>query len=594
MNLGTRNIQGGLMFKKFISYYKPHKKIFIIDLLCAVVVATVDMIFPIFSGYVIDDLIPDKNVRMIFMLTGVILMLYGVRVICNYFINYWGHVMGSRIQYDMRKELFSHLQSLPFKFYDDNKTGKIMNHITSDLAEVAELAHHGPEDVFLSVLMLVGSFALLFTKQATLTLILIACVVGILVFALSRRKQVTNAFRETRKTQAEINAQIENSISGIRLTQSFSNEEYESDKFDDVNIQYRDSIKHAFKQMGIYSTGTHFLADLLSLVVIVVGGIFVAYDKMSAGELVTFLLYTAIFIRPIRKLIDFTQQLQRGMTGFERVFGVLNINSDIQDAEDAVDLKDIEGRIELKNVSFAYEKDEKYVLKNFNLDITPKRTLALVGPSGVGKTTISQIIPRFYDVESGEILVDGKNVKSVTLASLRKKIGIVQQDVFLFYGTIRENILYGNPEADDNMIIQAAKDANIHKYIMSLPDGYEALIGERGVKLSGGQKQRLAIARVFLKNPPILILDEATSSLDNATELAIQASIERLAKNRTTVIIAHRLSTIKNADEIIVLAESGIVERGSHDALLSKNGVYSNLYHAQFKGFIPDETKKDA
>jgi ATP-binding cassette subfamily B protein len=341
--------------------------------------------------------------------------------------------------------------------------------------------------------------------------------------------------------------------------------------------------------MSIYSSGTHFLADLLGVVIMVIGGIFVAYNRMTIGELVTFLLYSQIFIRPVRKLIDFTQQLQRGMTGFERVYNVLNIVPDIKDADHAEPLDNVEGGIELRDVTFSYEKDHKIILDKFNLKIDKKRTLALVGPSGVGKTTISQIIPRFYDIDSGEIFIDDKNIKDVTLKSLRKNIGIVQQDVFLFYGTIRDNILYGKPDAKDAEIFEAAKAANIHEFIMSLPDGYDAMIGERGVKLSGGQKQRLAIARVFLKNPPILILDEATSSLDNATELAIQASIEALAKDRTTVIIAHRLSTIKNADEIIVLSDSGIVERGDHDELIAIDGVYSELYHAQFKGFIPDK-----
>ncbi|MCH4890761.1 ABC transporter ATP-binding protein [Acidaminobacter sp. JC074] len=581
------------MFRKFASYYKPHMRIFIIDLVCAMVVAAVDLIFPALSGMYVDDFIPNKNTHMMLVFAGVILAMYLVRVGCNFYINYWGHVMGSRIQYDMRKELFSHLQSLPFKFFDDNKTGKIMNHMTSDLAEVSELAHHGPEDIFLSTLMLVGSFILLFMKNAALAGILMFCVAVLLIFTLSRRKKVTEAFRDTRRKQAEINSQIENSISGIRLTQSFSNEEYESDKFDIANVQYRDSVKRAFKQMGIYSTGTHFLADLLGVVIIVIGGLFVAYERMSMGELVTFLLYTSIFIRPVRRLIDFTQQLQRGMTGFERVYGILNIDPDIKDSENAKPLKDVKGSIELENVTFSYESDHINVLKDFSLSIEEKKTLALVGPSGVGKTTISQIIPRFYDVNQGDIKIDGHSVKDVTLSSLRKNIGIVQQDVFLFYGTIRDNILYGNPEAGDDMIIEAAKAANIHDFIMSLPKGYEAMIGERGVKLSGGQKQRLAIARVFLKNPPILILDEATSSLDNATELAIQASIERLAKDRTTVIIAHRLSTIKNADEIIVLSDDGIVERGNHDVLIEENGVYSELYHAQFKGFIPDKISKE-
>lgn len=581
------------MFKKFASYYKPHMKVFIIDLFCAIIVAAVDLIFPAISGTFVDSYIPDKNLKMIGIMTGVILVMYFIRVCCNYYINYWGHVMGARIQYDMRKELFSHLQTLSFKFFDDNKTGKIMNHITSDLVDISELAHHGPEDIFLSTLMLTGSFILLFMKQAQLAGILLFFVIVLLLFTQLRRRKMTHAFRDTRKKQAEINSQIENSVSGIRLTQSFSNEDYESSKFDEVNVQYRDSVKKAFQQMSIYSTGTHFLADLLGVVIMVIGGIFVAYNKMTIGELVTFLLYSQIFIRPVRRLIDFTQQLQRGMTGFERVYNVLNIEPDIQDAPDAESLEDIQGRIELKDVTFSYEKDHKVILDKFNLSIQEKKTLALVGPSGVGKTTISQIIPRFYNIDSGEIFIDGKNIKDVTLKSLRQNIGIVQQDVFLFYGTIRENIIYGKPDADDEAIYEAAKAANIHEFILSLPEGYDAMIGERGVKLSGGQKQRLAIARVFLKNPPILILDEATSSLDNATELAIQSSIEALAENRTTVIIAHRLSTIKNADEIIVLSDEGIVERGDHDDLIHRDGVYSGLYHAQFKGFIPDKISKD-
>ena len=489
------------MIKRFASYYKPHMKLFLIDLLCATVVAIVDLIFPMISKNFIEEYIPDKNFDMMIKVTIIILFMYLIRIGCNYFINYWGHVMGSRIQYDMRKELFAHLQSLPFKFFDNNKTGKIMNHMIGDLTDISELAHHGPEDIFLSSFMLIGSFILLYSLNGTLALILMVCVLSLIIFTILRRKKVTKAFRDTRKTQANINSQIENSISGIRLTQSFANEEFESDKFDIANVQYRDAIKRAFKQMGIYSTVTHFLADLLSVIVILVGGMLVANGEMTLGELVAFLLYTAIFIRPIRRLIDFTQQLQKGMTGFERVVQILDIKSSIADSKDAVDLVDIKGDIELNSVSFKYEDDNREVLTNFNLKIPRKRTMALVGPSGVGKTTISQIIPRFYDVNSGSITIDGIDIRDVTLASLRKNIGIVQQDVFLFFGSLKENILYGNPEATDEEIIQAAKDANIHDYIITLPNGYQTLIGERGVKLSGGQKQRIAIARVFLKNP---------------------------------------------------------------------------------------------
>ena len=570
-----------MMLNKFASYYRPHMKIFIIDLLCAMVVATVDLIFPALSGIYVDDLIPNKNTHMMLILAAVILGMYTIRVGCNFYINYWGHVMGSRIQYDMRKELFSHLQSLPFKFFDDNKTGKIMNHMTSDLAEVSELAHHGPEDLFLSTLMLVGSFILLYMKNVALASILMFCVLLLLLFTLSRRKKVTEAFRDTRRKQAEINSQIENSISGIRLTQSFSNEEYESDKFDVANVQYRDSVKRAFKQMGIYSTGTHFLADLLGVVIIVIGGLFVAYNKMSMGELVTFLLYTSIFIRPVRRLIDFTQQLQRGMTGFERVFGILNIDPDIKDSENAKPLKNVKGRIELENVTFSYEDEHLSVLKDFSLSIEEKTTLALVGPSGVGKTTISQIIPRFYDVNQGDIKIDGQSVRDVTLSSLRKNIGIVQQDVFLFSGDIYENILYGKPNASYTEVVEAAKKANIHDFILSLREGYNTEIGERGIKLSGGQKQRLSLARMFLKNPRILILDEATSALDNTTENLIQKELDELCKNRTTIVVAHRLSTVKNVDQIIVIGKK-VLENGNHSDLLLEKGIYNTLYEMQF------------
>lgn len=579
------------MIKKFASYYKPHLKLFYLDMFCAITVAALDLVFPMFSRMFIDDLIPNGKIRLIANFTILIVAMYIIRMFCQFTMQYWGHIMGSRIEYDMRKDIFKHIQTLPFKYFDDNKTGQIMSRLVGDLREIAETAHHGPEDLFIASIMIIGSFIILLRINVTLTLIVFLFVLVLILFTVNKRKAMAMAFRNVRKKHADINAQLENSISGIRLSKSFANEEYEMDKFEVNNVAYRESWTHAYKAMGLFSSGTHFLADMLNVVVISAGGILSYYGMITMGDLVAYLLYMAFMIRPIRRLIQFTQQFQSGIVGFERFLEIMAIRPDIVDSEDAIDLNSTNGEIKFENTYFRYSDKDEWVLEDFNLRVDSGKTVALVGPSGVGKTTISNLIPRFYETVKGEIKIDDINIRDIKLYSLRKNIGFVQQDVFIFWGTIRENILYGKPEATDEEIIEAAKKANIHDFIIGLKNGYDTIVGERGVKLSGGQKQRIAISRVFLKNPPILILDEATSSLDNATELAIQRSIEELAKNRTTIIIAHRLSTIKNADEIIVLTDDGIEERGNHDNLIDQGGIYSQLYKAQFKGYIPDIVK---
>lgn len=578
------------MIKKFIGYYKPHMKLFILDMVCAFLAAAADLFYPMISRKIINDAIPNRQLSLLYKLIIFLLVLYILKLIFNYIVEYWGHVVGVRMQYDMRKEIFSHLQKLPFSYFDDNKTGHIMSRIVNDLMEVSELAHHGPEDLFISLVMLVGAFVALCTIDWRLTLIVFAFVPVMIIFSIKKRVKMTNAFKEVRKKVADVNAQLENSISGIRVAKSFTNEDYEMKKFNEGNDKFRISREFAYKAMAEFYSGIHFLIDVLNVIVICVGGIFTYKGIITSGDLVAYLLYISIFMQPIRRLTSFIEQYQSGMAGFERFMEIMNIQPDIKDREDAVELKDVKGDIEFRNVAFNYN-DKKSVLSNINLKVEAGKTLALVGPSGGGKTTLCHLIPRFYEVTEGGIFIDGKNIKDLTLESLRKNIGIVHQDVFLFTGTIKENILYGNPDATDKEVIDAAKRANIHDFIINLPDGYDTYVGERGIKLSGGQKQRISIARVFLKNPPILILDEATSALDNATEIIIQKSLEKLSEGRTTIVVAHRLSTIKNADEIIVLTANGIEEKGSHEELIKKNGIYAKLYNSQFKGYIPDEVE---
>lgn len=576
------------MLKKFISYYKPHRKLFMLDIACAFMMAGIDLVFPQLTQRTLDQYIPNGEMQTLLIMILVMAALYTLRMVFNYIVDYWGHVVGTRMEYDMRKEIFSHLQSLSFSYFDKVRTGKIMSRIISDLRDITELAHHGPEDVFISIVTLIGAFILLIMTNVYLTLIVFSFIPIMLFFGIKKRKKMAVAFRTVRKKIANVNADLENSISGIRVAKSFTNEDFEMEKFDMGNNEFRESREFAFKAMAEMTSGITYLNNILKVILLGVGGYFCFRGWLSIGALVAFFMYIELFFQPVRRLMMFTQQYESGMAGFERFVEVLNIHPEIQEKEDAIELKNVKGEVDIDNVSFSYDQKE-YVLKGCSLKVPAGKTIALVGPSGGGKTTLCHLIPRFYEINDGAIKIDGTDIRDVTLESLRKNIGIVQQDVFLFAGTIRDNIAYGRGNATDDEIIEAAKHANIHDFIMTLDEGYETYIGERGVRLSGGQKQRISIARVFLKNPPLLILDEATSALDNETELKIQQSLERLSKGRTSLVIAHRLSTIKHADEILVISGEGIMERGKHDDLIQKSGYYSKLYHAQFKGYLPDD-----
>lgn len=576
------------MLKKFISYYKPHRGLFIIDMVCAFLVATIDLIFPVMTRRILSDYIPKGKMRSLVIVTLILVILYILRAIFNFVVNYWGHVVGTRMEYDMRKDLFSHVQTLSFSYFDKTRTGSIMSRIVSDLREISELAHHGPEDLFLSSIMFIGSFTILIKIEWRLTLIIFSFIPLLFWFAIKKRKKMGEAFKSVRKKIANVNSQLENSISGIRVAKAYTNEEYELEKFEVGNNEFRISREYAFKAMAEFFTGINFLLNILNVIVIGFGGYFVYTKSINYADLVTFLLYVNLFLQPVRRLTQFTEQYQLGMSGFERFIELMNIKPEIVESQDAIELEDVKGNIEFKNVTFSYENKE-VVLNDISFKLQFGKTLALVGPSGGGKTTISQLIPRFYDVEKGKVLIDHRNIKDVTLESLRRNIGLVQQDVFLFTGTIKENILYGKPTANHEEVVDAAKKANIHDFIMTLPNGYDTFIGEKGVKLSGGQKQRVSIARVFLKNPPVLILDEATSALDNETEIKIQNALDELSIGRTTIVIAHRLSTIRNADEILVITSKGITEKGNHEELIKHNGLYSKLYKSQFNGYIPDK-----
>ncbi|EOU2019936.1 ABC transporter ATP-binding protein [Clostridium perfringens] len=565
------------MLKRFIRYYKPYKKLFILDLLAAFLVSACDLFYPMITRNIINDVIPNKQIKLLFVFAIVLTLIFLIKAGLNYFMQYWGHVVGVRMQADMRRDLFDKLQDMPNKYFDNNKTGVIMSRIINDLLDISELAHHGPEDLFISLVMLVGSFIILCTINVPLTIITFAIIPFLLFYTIHKRNKMKKAFKETRVKTGEVNATIENSISGVRVTKSFGNKSYEMEKFDKSNGIFKKAREHAYKAMAEYFSGMFFLVDMLELIVLIAAGYFTYLGKINVGDFAAYLLYIKMFLQPIRKLINFNEMFQNGMSGFERYEEIMNEENE-KEIPNAKELKDVKGKITIKDVTFRYDNKES-ILENFTLDIEAGKMVALVGPSGGGKTTICNLIPRFYDYESGQIFIDDVDISTVTLKSLRENIGIVQQDVFLFTGTIKENIMYGNPNATDEEVIEAAKNACLHDFIMGLEDGYDTFIGERGVKLSGGQKQRISIARAFLKNPAILILDEATSALDNVTEYEIQKALEELSKDRTTLVVAHRLSTVKNSDEIVVLTDKGIEERGTHEELIKLGGVYSNLHN---------------
>lgn len=570
------------MLKKFISYYKPHKKLFIADMSASLFISAIGMVYPIITNLMLNTLIPEKKYNLIIISGAAVLTLYVVRMLLRYFVQYYGHLIGTRMQAQMRRDMFRHLQSLPYSYFDKNETGQILSRITSDLFDVAELAHHGPENLIVSSITVVGSFIYLCTINIPLTLIIFICVPFLLIISAYFRKRMREAFKERRVTTAGINAATESSITGIRVTKAFANNQKEFEKFDKNNNLFVDACHKSYKAMGQYHSASTFITDVFNVVIIIAGGLFLYANKISFGDYSTFIVSVNLFINPVTQLIGFMEQYQNGVSGFARFIEIMEEEPE-KENENAKEISNVKGEIAFKNVYFSYKTEDGEVLDDVSVNIKAGEKLALVGHSGGGKTTMCHLIPNFYRVDSGEITVDGININDITFESLRKNIGIVQQDVFLFSGTIRDNILYGRLDANEEEMIEAAKRANIHDFVMTLEKGYDTDIGERGVRLSGGQKQRLSIARVFLKNPAILILDEATSALDNTTEILIQEALDELCKGRTTIVVAHRLSTIRTADTIAVVDGGKIKEIGSHDELISKNGIYKDLYSLQFR-----------
>ena len=574
------------VLRKFIRYYRPYRWMFYTDTLCALTICVIDLAFPQILNVLTHGLYTRGREAILPALVWIgagLLAMYILRYFCQYYITTWGHVMGARMESDMRQDLFDHYQRLSFSYYDRNNTGVMMTKLISDLFDISELAHHGPENLIISTLKIVGAFTILMFINFKMTLILIAVTLVMAVFSYRKNRKMRAIFLDNRKKIAGVNAQVQDSLSGIRVVKSFANEEIEREKFADCNGRFLTSKVSSYKLMGVFHAGNGFFQGLLYISILVSGGYFVAQGTLAASELAIYALYVGIFLNPIEVLINFTEQFQKGYSGFRRFTEVVETQPEIEDSPDARPLGRITGEIELDDVSFSYTP-ENPVLEHVSLTIPAGKTIALVGPSGGGKTTLCSLIPRFYDVTGGAVKIDGNDVRDVTGKSLRSAIGIVQQEVYLFGGTLRENIAYGRPGATDEEIVEAAKRANIHDFIMSLPEGYDTSAGERGTRLSGGQKQRISIARVFLKNPAILILDEATSALDNDSERHIQAALEQLASGRTTVVIAHRLSTIRKADEIVVIANHGIAERGTHSELLERNGIYAKYYYMQFEG----------
>ena len=568
--------KGGALLE-FAKYYKPHLRMFLLDMCCALVISLVDIVFPVLTRKILYDYIPNQMMRTFVLIAFVMLALYIVRTAAQWVVTYLGHLMGVHIEADMRANIFAHMQKLGFSFYDKNRTGLLMSRVTNDLFDITELAHHGPEDLFISLITLTGAFIVLWGIQPTLALVLMVSVPIIVVFVAMRRNAMMRSSRAVKQRVAGINAEIESSISGIRVAKAFGNEAEEIRKFNGCTSAYVDARRGYYKVMAGFFSGTEFLMSLMSLSVICIGSYLIMKNKMDIATLVTFNLYVASVQSPIRKLTNFTEQFTQGMAGFQRFRAIMHETPDITDVPDAKPLTAVQGEIEFKDVTFTYDVEKDTVLEHVNLHIKPGEMLALVGPSGGGKSTLCQLIPRFYEATGGSITLDGQDIRKIRLADLRGAIGIVQQDVFLFAGSILENIRYGKPDASMDEVIEAAKLAEIHEDIMKMPNGYDTIVGERGIMLSGGQKQRVSIARIFLKNPRILILDEATSALDTATERKIQAAFDRLAKGRTTLVIAHRLSTIKGADEIIVIGDHGILERGTHQQLVELGGVYAEL-----------------
>ena len=569
------------MLRSFAHYYKPHWKLFVFDMICALVAAGCDLVYPVVSRNIINTYIPDKNIRLILTWCAALLVIYIIQTVMQYFMQYQGHIVGVRMQADMRRDVFEHLQKLPFSYFDEHKTGVIMSRIVNDLMDISEFAHHGPEDLFISLVTVVGAFIILCTVNIPLTLITFAVLPFLVLFIIKKRSAMTMAVRKNRIEIAEVNASLENSIAGIRVSRAFTGEREEEKKFAENNQRYVTVRERSYRVMAEFFSGTNFLTSLMNVVILAAGGYCVYRGVINVGDMVAYMLFINMFVNPIKKLIQFVEMFQNAITGYVRFQELMNVEPE-QDEKGSIELKDVRGEIVFDDVTFHYDEN-KEVLSHISLTFPQGKMVAIVGPSGGGKTTLCHLIPRFYEISGGSILVDGHDIRDVTRASLRRQIGIVQQDVFLFTGTIFDNIAYGKLGASREEVYEAAKKANIHDYIMSLPEGYDTFVGERGVKLSGGQKQRISIARVFLKNPPILVLDEATSALDNVTENYIQDSLDELCKNRTTIVVAHRLSTIKNADEIIVMDRDGIEERGTHEELLARgNGIYKELYEAQF------------